>query len=106
MQNGKNPDMSQVIFSPERGKDKYETWVPLKVKESHPRETAKFAKMQDIADAHAFAWWVSHSLQKCNIILSSKVKAWIRKTTQKYGIEISTSVKHTLDLDNKNSNNF
>lgn len=62
-------------------------------------------KCRDIADEPDFAWCVPYTLRKCSIILS-KVTAWIRKTTQKYGIRIPTSVKHTLALDNKNGNTF
>jgi hypothetical protein len=36
----------------------------------------------------------------------SKIKARIRKTTHKYGIEIPTSVKHSLEVDRKNWNTF
>ncbi len=37
--------------------DKSEAWVPLKdLKESHPCETADFAKARGIADEQALAW--------------------------------------------------
>ena len=40
-----------------------ETWIPLKdMKESHPVETAEFAKARKIADEPAFAWWVPYTL--------------------------------------------
>ena len=43
--------------------DGTESWVPLKdLKESHPIETAEFAKARSIADEPAFAWWVSYTL--------------------------------------------
>ena len=72
--------------------DDSETWVPLKdLKESHPVEVAEFAKARGIADEAAFIWWVPYTLRKRDVILS-KVKARIRKTTYKYGIEIPTSV--------------
>jgi hypothetical protein len=83
-----------------------ESWIPLKdLKESHPIETAEFAKARSIADAPAFAWWVPYTLRKRDIILS-KIKARIRKTTHKYGIEIPTSLKHAEEIDRRNSNTF
>jgi hypothetical protein len=84
--------------------DESESWIPLKdMKESHPCETAEFAKARGIADEPAFAWWVPYTLRKRDVILS-KVKARIRKTTHKYGIELPTSVKHSLEIDSKNGN--
>jgi len=81
-----------------------ETWVPLKdMKESHPCETAEFAKARGIADEPAFAWWVPYTLRKRDIILS-KVKARVRQTTHKYGIEIPTNVQHAFDIDKRNGN--
>ncbi len=80
------------------------TWIPLKdLKESHPIETAEFAKARSIADEPAFAWWVPYTLRKRDIILS-KIHARIRKTTHKYGIEIPTSVENANEIDRRNSN--
>ena len=46
-------------------KDGSETWVPLKdLKESHPVETAEFAKARGIEDEVAFSYWVPHTLKK------------------------------------------
>jgi hypothetical protein len=51
--------------------DVSETWTPLKdMKESHPVEMAEFAKSRSLANESAFAWWVLHTLQKRNIMLS------------------------------------
>jgi hypothetical protein len=83
-----------------------ESWIPLKdLKESHPIETAEFAKARSIADEPAFAWWVPYTLRKRDIILS-KIKARIRQTTHKYGIEIPTSLTHAEEIDRRNSNTF
>jgi hypothetical protein len=73
------------------------------LKESHPIETAEFAKARSLADEPAFAWWVPHTLRKCDIILL-KIKAQIRKTTHKCGIEIPTSVEKALKIDTSNTN--
>jgi hypothetical protein len=64
---------------------------------------SEFAKAHGIANKPAFAWWVPYTLWKRDVILS-KIKARIRKTTHKYGIEIPTSVKHALAIDEKNGN--
>jgi hypothetical protein len=83
-----------------------ETWIPLKdMKESHPVETAEFAKARKIADEPAFAWWVPYTLRKRDVILS-KIKGWIRKTTQKYGIELPTNIDHAMRLDKDNGNSL
>ena len=75
------------------------------MKESNPVETAEFAKARGIADEPAFAWWVPYMLCKHDRIISL-VKARIRKTTHKYGIEIPTSIAHAYELDRKNGNDF
>ena len=84
--------------------DQSESWIPLKdLKESHPCEAAEFAKARGIADEPAFAWWVPYTLRKRDVILC-KIKARIRKTTHKYGIEIPNNVEHAMKIDMNNSN--
>ena len=65
---------------------------------------AEFTKDQDIADEPAFAWWVTYTMQKRNVILST-IKSRIHKTTNKYGIKIPTSTEHGHRLENENGNN-
>ena len=85
-------------------RDQSESWVKLpELKESHPVETAEFAKSRGIDDEPAFAWWVPHMLKKRNAIISA-MKMRLRKTTHKYGIEIPTSVNHAMEIDRKNGN--
>ena len=85
-------------------RDQSESWVKLsELKESHPVETAEFAKSRGIDDKPAFAWWVPHRLKKRNAIISA-MKVRLRKTTHKYGIEIPTSVDHAMAIDRKNGN--
>ena len=85
-------------------KDQSESWVKLsEVKESHPMETAEFAKSRGIDDESTFVWWVPHTLRKRNAIISA-MKTRLRKTTHKYGIEIPTSVDHVMEVDRKNGN--
>ena len=86
--------------------DDSETWLPLKdLKESHPVEVTEFAKARGIADEATFIWWVPYTLRKRDVIFS-KVKARIPKTTQKYGIEIPTSVENAYKIDAKNNNDL
>ena len=76
-----------------------ETWIPFKdMKEFHPVEMVEFACARDIANKPAFVWWVPHTMAACNTIIS-KLKARIRKTTHKYGIEIPLSVEHAHAID-------
>ena len=89
-----------------RWKDGSESWIPLKdTKESHPVESAEFAKDCGIATDPAFIWWVPHTLRKRDVIISS-VKSRIRCTTYKYGIEIPTSIEHERKLDEANGNDL
>ena len=86
--------------------DKSEQWVPLSVlKESNPVEVAFYAKARGIDDEPAFAWWVPYTLRKSSVIVAA-VKARIRKTTHKYGIELPTDVHHAGKLDEKNGNDY
>ena len=83
-------------------RDQSESWIKLsELKESHPVETAEFAKSRGIDDEPAFAWWVPHMLKKRNAIISA-IKVRPRKTTHKYGIEMRTSVDHAMEIDRKN----
>ena len=87
-------------------KDRSESCVPLKdMKESHPIEIADFSKSRGIDKEPAFAWWITYTLQKSDIIISA-INTCIRKTTHKYGIEIPRSVKHAAEMDLKNGNDF
>ena len=53
-------------------RDQSESWVKLsELKESHPVETAEFAKSRGIYDKSAFAWLVPHTLKKRNGIISA-----------------------------------
>ena len=54
------------------------------MKESHPVETAEFAKNKGIDDKVAFAYWVPYTLQKRHAIIAT-ITSQARKTTHKYG---------------------
>ena len=87
-----------------RCKDGTEQWVPLKdMKETYPVQVAIFAKTRGIEDEPAFAWWTPYVLRKSSRIIS-KVKARLKVTTHKYGIEVPRSIDHAKELDKKNGN--
>ena len=86
--------------------DGTQSWIDLSVlKESNPVDVAEFAKAHHIDEEPAFRWWVPYTLRKRDTIISA-VKARVRKTTHKYGIEIPTSVEHAKRLDSQNGNNL
>jgi hypothetical protein len=78
------------------------------LKESHPIETAKYAKILSIDHEPAFNWWVPHVLRKRDRIISLVRKRNPRylKRTHKFGIELPKTVKEALELDKKNGNTF
>ena len=87
-------------------KDNYESWIWLKyIKESHPFEVAEFSKARCIYDETDFTWWVTCTLRKRNLILSA-VKFFIRSTTPKYVIKLSTTIEEAININTKNGNNF
>ena len=87
-------------------KDESESWIPLKdLKESHPIELTEYASARGIADEPAFKWWVSYTLRKRDVIVSS-VKLRIRKTTRKVVWETPRSDEHFKHAFDKNGNTF
>ena len=58
------------------------------MKESHPVEVAEYARARGIDKEPAFELRVPHTPKKRQVILAA-LKRRIRKTTHKYGIEIS-----------------
>ena len=85
------------------------SWENLSdLKESHPIETAKYAKIIGIDHEPAFNWWVLHVLKKRDRIISL-VKKWnpqFLKRTHKFSIEKPRTAKKALELDPKNGNTF
>lgn len=87
-------------------KDGSESWIPLKdMKESHPVETAEFAKARNIDDEVAFAYWVPHTLKKRDAIISS-VACRCRKTSHKFGFEIPKDLQDAEQIDRENNNHL
>jgi hypothetical protein len=75
------------------------------MKELHPVKTAEFARAQGIDDQVAFAYWVPYTLRKRDVIISA-MKSRLKQISHKYGIEVPTSVKHSVELDGANGNHF
>ena len=76
-------------------------WIDLKLlKESNPVQVAEYVTACNIADEPAFAWWVPYVLRKRDVIISA-VNSRVRRTSHKYGIEVPTSLKHTIEIDQK-----
>ncbi len=90
-------------------KDSSTSWENLAdLKELHPIETAKYAKILGIDYEPAFNWWVPHVLRKRDRIISLVRKRNPRylKWTHKFGIELPKTIKDALELDKKNGNTF
>jgi hypothetical protein len=90
-------------------KDGSTSWENLAdLKESHPIETAEYAKILGIDHEPAFNWWVPHVLRKRDRIISLVRKRNSRylKRMHKFGIESPKTVNEALELDKKNGNTF
>ncbi len=81
-------------------------WIDLKIlKEFNPVQVTEYVTARNIADKPAFAWWVPYVLRKRDVIVSA-VTTRVWKTSHKYGIELPTSVKHAIKIDQKNVNSL
>ena len=79
-------------------------WYPLKdTKESNPVQVAEYYVAKNIASEHALSWWVPYTINKRNVIIAA-IKSYLKVATHKYGADISTSIGHTISLDNINGN--
>jgi hypothetical protein len=68
------------------------------LKESNPIEVAEYAVANRIDQEPAFKWWVPHTLQKRNRIIS-KVKSWYWRLTHKFGVKLPHTVEEALEID-------
>ncbi len=81
-------------------------WIDLKIlKGSNPVQVAKYAMAWDVGEEPAFAWWVPYVLRKRDVIILA-VNSQVCKTSHKYGIEVPSSVRHSIEFDQKNKNTF
>ena len=78
--------------------------MPLKdLKESYPVQVSLFGKTRGLLEEPEFSWWTPYVLKKAEHTIS-KVKAHLKETTHKYGIEIPKNTNHAKELDTKNVN--
>lgn len=81
-------------------------WRDLKdLKEEFPVDVAEYVSARGLVSEPAFQWWVPYTLRKRDVIVSA-MQSRVRKKSQKYGIEIPTSIKHAAELDRRNGNTF
>ena len=78
----------------------------MDIKESHLIDTAEYAIVQGIDGETAFNWWVPHVIKKRAHIISivKNRSARYLKKTHKFGVKLSNSEKHALNIDKKNGN--
>jgi hypothetical protein len=77
-------------------------WIDLKIlKESNPVQVAEYTMARNIGEKPAFAWWAPYVLRKRDVIISA-VNSRVCKTSHKYGIEVPSSVRHSIEIDRKN----
>jgi hypothetical protein len=97
----------QLCYQRKDGSTSWENLLDLK--ESHPLETAEYAKTFGIDHEPAFNWWVLHVLKKYSLIsLVWKRMTHYLKWTHEFGIEVPKTIKEAFDfdLDCKNGNTF
>jgi hypothetical protein len=85
------------------------SWENLSdLKESHPIETVKYAKIIGVNHEPAFNLWVPHVLKKRDwiILLVKKGNPRFLKKTHKFGIEVPKTVKDALEIDRRSGNTF
>ena len=63
---------------------------------------SEFSTSHGISDEPDSAWWVPYILRKRDKNISA-VNAWVKRTTHKYDVAVSHSVKEAYALDKKNS---
>jgi hypothetical protein len=62
-----------------------------------------YAIARNIGEEPAFAWWVPYILRKRDVIILA-VNSRVCKTSHKYGIEVPSSVRHAIEIDQRNKN--
>ncbi len=71
------------------------------MKNSYPVQLAEYATQRRLAGEPAFAWWISHVLNKCNRIIGKvKAKYWIR--THKFIVKVPRTVEEAHAFDKEN----
>ena len=87
-------------------KDGSGSWVSMKdLKASYPYELGEYGRSRGLLEEPAFAWWVSHVLNKTRRVLA-KIKSKYWERTHKYGIEIPKNIKDCQRIDEANGNSL
>ena len=82
--------------------DGSEQWYPLKdMKESYQDQIAENDDAKFNAIDTAFLWWVPNIIKKWNVIIA-EIKSRLKVATHKYGMEIPSSIEHSILLDSIN----
>ena len=87
-------------------KDGTSSWLPLStLKKDNPIDVAQYAVDNRIDEEPAFDWWAREVLKRSKRLIG-KAQKMFQRTGYKYGIEVSQNIKHALELDAKNGNDF
>jgi hypothetical protein len=82
------------------------SWEPLRnLKESNPVEVAEYAVANKLVEEAAFAWWVPYTIKKRERIISA-VRTRATKKSHKFGVEVPTSIKRALEIDQETSSDL
>jgi hypothetical protein len=85
-------------------KDGTTSWERLDdLKESNPVEVAESVVTNNLHDEPEFDWWVSHVLNKRNMIISAVTKRY-HKCTHNFGIEVPKTWGESVRLDEETGN--
>ena len=76
-----------------------------RLKESNPLEVEEFATATDIADEAAFCWQIPCTLRRRERIIAT-VNKLVKRTSQKYSVEVPTAIEHAYRIDRVNKNTF
>jgi len=71
------------------------------LKETNPIEVSELSCGRNIEHEPAFSWWIPYTMSKRDTIFSS-ITHRLRKTTQKYGIEIPSNLANADNIDTHN----
>ncbi len=79
-------------------------WIALNIlKESNPVQVAEYVSARNLSEESALAWWVPYVLRKRDVIVPAVISR-VRNISSKYGIELPTSVRNAIKINQKNGN--
>ena len=68
------------------------------MKESYPVQVGEYAVAKGISKKPAFSLWLPYTIKKRNVIITA-IKSRFKVATQKYSVEIPSSIEHYIRLD-------